>query len=45
VISSDHAFTPYLMRITLGFLNQSPIKSLTISMVSSKPYGQHSLAF
>ena len=35
-ISSGHAFSPYLMRTTLGILNQSPIKTLTISMVSLK---------
>ena len=37
VLSSDHAFTPGLVRTTLGILKQSPIKSLAILMVSLKP--------
>ncbi|KAF8263030.1 hypothetical protein EI94DRAFT_1704317 [Lactarius quietus] len=37
VISSDHAFTPGSVRTTLGILNQSPLKSLVIFMVSLTP--------
>lgn len=33
-ISSDHAFTPLLVRTTMGILKNSPIKNLEISMVS-----------
>lgn len=37
VISSDHAFVPGLVRTTMGIINQSPIKSLAIYMVSLNP--------
>src|SRR5258708_21889817 len=33
-ISSDHAFAPVLLQSTMGILHNSPIKSLTIYMVS-----------
>jgi hypothetical protein len=36
-ISSDHAFTPGLVRATMGILNHSPIKRLSIYMVSLDP--------
>ena len=36
-ISSDHVFAPGLVGITMGMLNQSPIESLTIWMVSLSP--------
>lgn len=36
-ISSDHAFAPGLVRTTMGILKHSPIKILTINMVSLNP--------
>ena len=36
-ICSDHVFAPGLLGITMSMLNQSPIKSLTIWMVSLSP--------
>jgi hypothetical protein len=36
-ISSDHAFAPGLVRTTMGILKHSPIKILTIYMVSLNP--------
>lgn len=36
-ISSDHAFAPGLVRTTMGILKHSPIRSLTIYMVSLNP--------
>jgi hypothetical protein len=36
-ISSDYAFTPGLVQTTVGILRCSPIKSLTIHMVSLTP--------
>ena len=36
-ISSDHAFTPLLVRTTMGILKHSPIKDLVINMVSLNP--------
>ena len=34
---SDHAFAPGLVRTTMGILEHSPIKNLTISLVSLNP--------
>jgi hypothetical protein len=50
-ISSDHAFTPGLVRTTMGILKNSPIKSLRIYMVSlnlsqwSTLFGELSMTF
>jgi len=37
IISSDHAFAPGLVQTTMGILRHSPIKTLTIYMVSLNP--------